>query len=128
MTCPPEEYSVRHITPVFRWVFDSIEHPLNFMPQYHKKPRRFLIKDDHVKCKALGLSFFNSFEGSLERFNELKSFIGERIYSTLGTNVAKGVIYKTDGVNGQLERLGHFTHHTSASTDYKVSFKIIQKL
>ena len=65
-----------------------------------------------MKCKALGLSFFNNLEGSVERLNELKTDIGETVFSTLGTNVAKGVIKKSDGVNGQPERQGHFTHLT----------------
>lgn len=81
-----------------------------------------------TKCKALGLSFFNNLEGSIERFNELKSDIGETVYSTLGTNVAKGIIKKTDGVNGQPERQGHFTHHSSITANYEDNFKIVQLL
>lgn len=96
--------------------------------QYHKNPKRFLNKDDLTKCKALGLSFFNNLEGSIKRFDELKSDIGETVFSTLGKNVAKGVIKKTDGVNGQLERHGHFTHHSYDNANYKDNFEIINSL
>ena len=126
--CPPADYSSQDIDVVFRWVFDTIQDDQNFLPQYHKNPKRFLNKDDLTKCKALGLSFFNNLEGSIERFNELKSDIGETVFSTLGKNVAKGVIKKTDGVNGQLERHGHFTHHSSDNANYKDNFEIIKSL
>lgn len=126
--CPPSDYTAQEIVPVFRWIFKPIHEPENFLPQYHKKPKRFLNKDDLQKCKALGLSFFNNLEGAVERFNELKSILGGNVYSTLGTDIAEGKIEKSDGVNGPIERLGHFTHHPSETAQYEKIFQIIQSL
>lgn len=127
-TCPPVSYFPQDIDPVFRWVFDKMNDLKNFQPQYHKKPKRFLNNDDLTKCKALGLSFFNNLDGSIERFNELKEQIGQNVHSTLGTNIAQGVINKSEGMNGKIERLGHFTHHASNNAKYEDNFAIIQQL
>lgn len=127
-TCPPSDYIPQNIDPAFRWVFDSENDERNFISQYHKKPKRFLNKDDITKCKAMGLSMFNNYKGSIDRFNELKEDIGDNVYSTLGTKIAKGVIKINDGVNSKIERLGHFTHHISNLADYQKKFEIIGNL
>lgn len=124
-TCPPSGYIQKDMEPVFRWVFNSIEDDRNFNSQYHKNPKRFLNKDDLTKCKALGLSLFNSLHGSRERFQELKDDIGDNVYSTLGTQLAKGSIRLGDGVNSKIERLGHFTHHSSAAANYENNFELM---
>jgi hypothetical protein len=124
-TCPPNDYIQKDIDTVFRWVFDTINDDRNFISQFHKDPKRFLNKDDLTKCKALGLSFFNNLDGSTERFQELKDFIGETVYSTLGTQLSKGSIKFNDGVNGGIERLGHFTHHSSSTANYKNEFTLM---
>ena len=127
-TCPPSDHIQKDIEPVFRWVFDSIEDDRNFISQYHKNPKRFLNKDDLTKCKALGLSLFNNLDGSTERFQELKDIIGETVYFTLGTQLAKGSIKFNDGVNGKIERLGHFTHHSSSTANYENNFALTNKI
>ena len=70
---------------------------------------------------------FNSLSGSLTRFNELKEDLGENIYQTLGTKIAIGKISLTDGVNGKIERLGHFNHHPSTTTNFNNTFEIIDE-
>jgi len=123
-TCPPADHTAYDIEPAFRWVFDTINDDRNFTSQFHKKPKRFLNSDDLTKCKALGLSMFNNLVGSVTRFNELKEAMGDNIYQTLGTKIAKGKISKTDGVNGKIERLGHFNHHPSTTINYINIFEI----
>jgi hypothetical protein len=120
--CPPSDHVSQNIDPVYRWVFDTMDDEGNFISQFHKKPKRFLNSDDLTKCNALGLSMFNSLEGSINKFNELKEYIGETIYQTLGTRIAKGKIALSDGVNGKIERLGHFNHHPSTSAKHVESF------
>lgn len=126
--CPPQTYHSKAITPVYRWVFDELEDERNFLPQYHRKPQRFLNKEDIDKCKAMALSLFNDFNGALKRYDELKAFIGSNIAKTLGTQMAQGSIEEDDGVNGEIERMGHFSHHSSESASYFERFAIIQKL
>ncbi|MEI6143658.1 MAG: hypothetical protein WCP85_30550 [Mariniphaga sp.] len=126
-TCPPADHTAQDIDPVYRWVFDTINDDRNFTSQFHKNPKRFLNNDDLTKCKALGLSMFNSLSGSLTRFNEIKEDLGENIYQTLGTKIAIGKISLTDGVNGKIERLGHFNHHPSTKTNFNNIFEIIDE-
>jgi hypothetical protein len=123
-TCPPTDHASQNIDPVYRWVFDTMGDERNFLSQFHKKPKRFLHSEDLTKCNSLGLSMFNSFEGSINKFNELKEYIGETIYQTLGTRIAKGKISLSDGVNGKIERLGHFNHHPSTTAKYTDGFTI----
>jgi hypothetical protein len=68
--CPPADHLAQNIDPVYRWVFDSMDDERNFKSQFHKKPKRFLNKDDLTKCNALALSMFNNLAGSVQRFNE----------------------------------------------------------
>lgn len=122
--CPPNDHKEGEISPVFRWVFDDIADERNFKSQYHKKPKRFDNKNDLDKCNALGLSMFNNFDGSVARFKELKEIIGESVFQTLGTKIAQGKISISDGVNGKIERHGHFNNHPSKEANYKDVFKI----
>lgn len=125
--CPPTEYKPRDIANAFRWVFETIDDDRNFMSQYHKNPKRFLKKTDSDKCSALALSMFDNLEGAINRFQELKDIIGETVYRTLGTNISEGRLSLADGVNGKVERHGHFNHHLSAAEDCKKVFKIINE-
>lgn len=126
--CPPMYYQSKLISPVFRWVFDDLEDERNFLPQYHRKPQRFINKEDVDKCKSMALSLFDNFNGALKRYEELKTFMGDNISKVLGTQLAQGSIEEDDGVNSEIERLGHFSHHSSESVEYVEKFVIIQKL
>ena len=126
--CPPLDHTAQEINPVYRWVFDTISDERNFKPQYHKKPKRFLNNDDVTKCKALGLSMFNNLEGSMQRYKELKDSMGDNIFETLGNKVSQGKISISDGVNGAIERHGHFNHHPSIKANFKVIFIIKEEI
>jgi hypothetical protein len=127
-SCPPADHVAQDIDPVYRWVFDSIDDERNFKSQFHKNPKRFLNKDDLIKCSALGLSMFNNLIGSVQRFNELKDAMGDAIHQTLGTKIAQGKISLADGVNGKIERLGHFNHHPSTTVRLTNIFTINDEL
>ena len=126
-TCPPTDCSAQEINRVFRWVFDTITDERNFISQFHKNPKRFLNKDDYQKCTAMAFSMFNKLNGSKSRFQELKEIMGDSIYKTLGTKIAKGKITVNDGVNGKVERHGHFNHHSSTTANYLSIFKIMKE-
>ncbi|WP_373549567.1 hypothetical protein [Haliscomenobacter sp.] len=54
--------------------------------------------------------------------------MGSNISKALGTQIAEGSLSEEDGVNGEMERLGHFSHHSSSSASYVEKFTIIQKM
>lgn len=127
-TCPPDSFESLRIDPVFRWVFDDINHKNNFISQYHRKPKRFLNKSDSMKCKAMGLSFFSNVEGAINRYKDLRNQLGDGISETLGTKIAVGYVTEQDGVNGDFDAVGHFTHHPCNTEKYQKIFEIIQDL
>jgi len=126
--CPPENYVPFNNEVAYRWVFDEITNPENFVPQYHKNPKRFNNWSDKEKCKAMALSMFNTLENATNRFNAIKLVTGDKVYKTLGCNIAKGQIITSDGVNSEIDEKGHFNHHSSIETDYLNKFIIIEKL
>ena len=126
--CPPTDHLPKKIDPVYRWVFEEMEDERNFLPQYHRNPPRFLNFEDIDKCKGMALSLFDNLDGALQRYDELQGIIGRKISRTLGTQIAEGVIDEEDGTNGESERLGHFSHHSSISASYRNKFKVIKKL
>lgn len=125
--CPPKNYQPKQINEVFRWVFEDIEDERNFESQYHKNPKRFQLKSDYEKCQALALSMFDNKNGAKERFSELLDDMGSKIYKTIGNRISKGVITVESGVNGKIERLGHFNHHPALQTDYTQIFQILKE-
>ena len=126
--CPPSDYKAKHIESAYRWVFDDIEDDRNFISQFHKNPKRFLDKNDHVICSGLALSMFDSVENAQMRFYELKELLQQKAYQILGTKIAVGEITEIDGVNGEIDKNGHFNHHLVADTNYNKRFKIAQTL
>ncbi len=124
--CPPNHFKPHKIETVYRWTFEKIEDNRNFQSQYHKKPKRFHLKSDIDKCKALALSMFNDLAGAKIRFEELAEDMGDKVYENLGNRIAKGFIDTESGLNGNIERLGHFNHHPSKGIPAKLTFKILE--
>lgn len=129
--CPPKSYKSEE-TCAYRWVSDDIEESNNFIPQYHKKPRRFNDKSDHKKCVAMSLSLYKDVGSAVERFVFFKEEqgMGERAFTILGRCIAEGILNENDGVNerkksGEVIETGHFSHHPALDYDYVKKFKII---
>jgi hypothetical protein len=74
----------------------------------------------------MGLSMFNDLNGCIARFRELLEQIGENAYLALGNRIASGKLEGKEGVNGPIERLGHFTHHSFQDTDYTQIFALTE--
>lgn len=123
--CPPTDYTQREINPVYRWLFDRTN-PNNFVPQYHRNPKRFLDENDKLKCTAMGLSFFKELNGAKERHRQLCE-VSPKIEKTIGKFTSKGFILKEDGVNGDFGQLTHFTHHAFDHEVFSERFEIIQE-
>jgi hypothetical protein len=126
--CPPKEYKPQNMGEVYRWTFENMEDTRNFKSQYHKNPKRFQFKTDKEKCGALALSMFNNLAGAKERFAEIADDMGEKIYQIVGNKIAKGHISMDCGLNGEIERHGHFNHHPAKNIPAQVSFKISENL
>jgi hypothetical protein len=124
--CPPSHYKP-HNRIAYRWVFDDINDPENFKPVYYKDPIRALKFSDEIKCQSLALSLFASEEQAKDRFSELKETI-QNAYKQLGTMVAESTINEKDGVNSDIDRRGHFSHHPVSEHQYEKRFVIISKL
>ena len=126
--CPPKDYKPQNMDKVYRWMFDNTEDPRNFQSQYDRNPKRFQFKSDTEKCKALALSMFNNLDGANARFAEIAEDMGEKTYQILGNKIAKGQITTECGLNGRIEKHGHFTHHPAKGIPSKVTFTIFDNL
>jgi hypothetical protein len=126
--CPPNDYKPKNIDEVYRWIFDTMEDTRNFQSQHDKNPKRFQFKSDTEKCKALALSMFNNLEGANARFAEIAEDMGEKAYQILGNKIAKGHITTECGLNGHIEKYGHFTHHPAKGIPSKATFSIFDNL
>lgn len=126
--CPTKDYMPKEISKAYRWVFENINDDRNFISQFEKSPKRFLNKEDAIKCNALALSMFNNMQGAKLRYEELKDDICERVHYTLGNHIAEGKLLECDGVVGNIERFGHFNFHPSIKINFEEVFKIIDNI
>lgn len=70
--CPDTEYFKFEEKEAYRFVFEDINHPHNFIPPAKIKPARYLAKSDREKCEGLGLSLYGK---KKEHEENLKSFL-----------------------------------------------------
>jgi hypothetical protein len=122
--CPP---SVAHAKKIeaFRFVFDDINHPHNFLPALKIKPTR-KFKNDQERCMAYGLSMFDSMEKAKDKYAKLEKSI-PKIGKRIGTHIAKGLLEEADGVTTKADKRGHFTLYEFKGTDLKAKFHIVSK-
>jgi hypothetical protein len=125
--CPPENYEGRE-TIGYRWVFESITDELNFLPQFFKVNRYKSSGNETVICQALGLSFFETLEAAIFRFNELKTTMGLPVYNKIATHVALVKLDAQDGVSNQPDEHGHFTFHPYETADLVLVSEIVHSL
>lgn len=111
--CPPIELIGRNAV-IYRYIFDDINHPNNFIPQYLKKPPRVLPFDDVKTCNGFGLSVFETVDQSITFFQVLP----ERIKKLLGyTHIAQIDLTTDDGKTTETEASGHFNLHEFEGVD-----------
>lgn len=126
--CPPKDCLNKDIES-YRWVFDDIKNDENFKPLAKKDPARVLSMSERDSCKAHSLSMFNTKEAAMKRFAFFKDgLMQDKAYELLGTKLAKGNITKDHGVNSNVDKKGHFSHHQYDLIDLSVIFKIIDNL
>lgn len=113
----------------FRWTFDKIENPLNFLPVYILDPDRKKFDDKKNKTSSIGyaLSLYSSKEGGVRKYNKIISD-KPKAFLKLGTHIACGIIETTDGINDEANIEEHFSHFEYENVNLKDKFEIIEKL
>jgi hypothetical protein len=124
--CPPESYLPIE-REAFRWVFDSIDEPRNFLAQAEKNPKAIVDKPDEEKCEFYALSFFNTADNAKARF-QFFSKLSKNAYKRLGTKIARGFLSKEDGLGGKIDQNGHFNFHHIRDHKFFTKFTIIDNL
>jgi hypothetical protein len=116
--CDLSQYSERSRN-AFRWTFESITDPKNFLPVNINR-----VRDE---CIGWGLSFFESEETAKTRFNEIKSNtpnFGKKV----GNFISNGKLEIEDGISDDANRHGHFTHFEYENIDLTTKFTVITKI
>lgn len=106
----------------FRWVFENINDPRNFLPP--AKREYDIVKPDVTDW---ALSFFVTKEKAKTR---IKKFAKKnpRVYMKLGTHTAEGLLGKDDGISEHSHTTGHFNHFEYKDVDLVHRFKIVDYL
>lgn len=105
----------------YRWTFEDITHPNNFLPRYVLKPE--MPRDNFL---GWGLSLFSTAEKAKRRINELAK--GKKlIYKALGTHIAEGNLIENDGITDPPQNNGHLTLFEYFEVNLQNSFRVIMK-
>lgn len=86
-----------------------------------------MLKPDAEKCKAMGLSLFDSKQNAQAQFELLKRRF-KQDFRRMGTHISEGTLQKGDGVSDLPNRYGHSTFHPYEDADLKNHFIIIAPL
>ncbi|MBI4646716.1 MAG: hypothetical protein HY738_09040 [Bacteroidia bacterium] len=121
--CPPHDARPIDME-LFRWSFNKINHPDNFLPCIILNPSRRL-PDDNEKCRACALSFYISLDAAIKCYNNLT----ENAKKKLGyTHIATGNVNNKDGVATKPQKHGHLSFHESKNANFPEKFEIIKSL
>jgi hypothetical protein len=128
-SCPPKEYE-EHKQAAFRWVHEDLSNDNNFKPLAYQNPQ--LVNkwiSDELRCKAHGLSFFNTFEGAKEKFMQ-ETIKRPNFPKRIGNSIATVQLDKHDGVCSKPETLnfGHFTFHEYICIDLVENIESVMKI
>ena len=113
----------------YRWTFEKIENPLNFLPVYIQDPDRKKYDDKKNKTTSLGyaLSLYSSKEGGIKKYNKILAD-KPKAFLKLGTHIACGKLETTDGINDEVNKEEHFSHFEYENVNLQDKFEIIEKL
>lgn len=127
--CPPKQYEEQEQI-AFRWVHEHLGNPNNFKPLAYQNPELVnkWISDD-LRCKAHGLSFFNTFQGAKDKFMQ-ETIKRPNFSKRIGNSIATVQLNTNDGVCSKPEILnfGHFTFHEYICIDLLENIKSVTKI
>lgn len=98
MPCP-EKDAIEQSVEAYRWCNEPINDSNNFLPNIKEnevkgRPKRAL-KGDYMKCGNCAVSFFESLEKAIKKFNGFD----DHIRNLLGyTHISKGMLMEYDGL------------------------------
>lgn len=120
--CPPKN-AKQCTRDSFRFVYDDINHPENFMVVAKKTPNRKL-DGPYAICMAHALSLYSAEHLAIKRYQELKGDC-KNIRESIGTHLAKGTIGPTDGFATDVQSDGHFSLFEAKGSNVGEKFAII---
>ena len=114
----------------FRFMYEPLDNPGNFVPQLLKVEEegrvvRTYIETPAKTCDAMGLSFFTSAHFALATYKALRGLpkLNPR-YTTLG----KCKLTIEDGVMSSASRSGHFNVHPYEGAPMQSGFEVVAPL
>lgn len=125
--CPPADCREVEIT-AYRFVHVDLHHPNNFKPNRLLQPNRVLLSNK-IKCKAWGLSFFDSPSDARASFARQVSKIPD-FAKFVGTHLATVQLNPDDGIASQPDEthFGHFTFYEYIWADFTLKVISVEPL
>jgi hypothetical protein len=127
--CPPSNYEEVNLIS-YRWIYEQLTNPKNFVPRYFSRPPKYNWKDDEEKCKDLAISLFDTCENAVNRFKFFFKTMDIKAYQYLGSKVAECIIKPTDGLSGvcDKDKYGHYNFHPYKGSNLFNNAKIVHEL
>ena len=126
----PDEVSEPNGIDAFRFSYNPIGHPLNFLPNVvfdRQTNGTFNYKkaSDPVKCKRCGASYYTSLINAKSKWEELS----EQNKQNLGyTHIANGILAPIDGLMKEPDKEGHFGFYEYENVDLAKKFKLVSEV
>lgn len=127
-SCPEEDFCTFEDKECYRFIFNDMSHPHNFLPVAFITPSRVLTDDCHYKCALYGLSLYAKKEGAIQKYKELTKMSSKKFKEKIGTHIAKGIISPD---LGQITKEGYLTHfelYEFENVDISRNFSMIEPL
>jgi hypothetical protein len=119
--CDLAHYKEHEARKSFRWVYDTITDPRNFLPVYQRFSDR-----PRSSCAGWALSMFETQDQAKRRLEKLTKD-KPKAYLKLGTHTAVGVLKRADGQSEPAtEGTGHFNHFEYENRNLETEFSIVE--
>jgi hypothetical protein len=129
--CPPVE-TKQIEAEAFRWVYDPLNHELNFLPNYaFDKANNNLgiyspgFLNSTKKCLRCSMSLFITVEAAKINFRKLSKVAKLKLGYT---HIASGKIEPSDGLATETTEVGHFSFFEFKDADLKGTFTFCDML
>lgn len=106
----------------YRWTFEDINDPRNFLPPY-------ILDDNRKKELATGyaISLFETKEAGISRLQEL-TYNKKQLFKKLGNCIAQGTISEDSGICNTPNSYKHFDLFEFINVDLKLTFSVLEKI
>ena len=109
----------------YRWTFNSIDNPKNFIPRYLFPHYKDSLKEH---CVGYALSMFDEQQQAEDKLNRLCTD-KPQLYKKIGTHISSGKLLQTEGVSSVgANDEGHFSFFEAKDTDLSSSFVIVKQV